>query len=228
MTDGRTQALPVLFFSLEMSKEQLATRLLCAEARMDASVIKRGGLSPNQWGQLMNAAERIRQLPILVDDTSSLTMLDVRTRATRLHMDGGLAMLVIDYLQLLTPARRLNNRQQEISEISRELKILAKELHIPILALSQLNRAVEQRSEHKPVLSDIRESGAVEQDADVVMFIYREKEESSQTAGHAQLVTLDIAKQRNGPVGEINLIFHKAYARFDAAAASHLHGGPVF
>jgi replicative DNA helicase len=150
MTAGRTQALPVLVCSLEMGQGQLANRMLGAEARMDAQRLRRGHFSQGEWGQLLNASNRLSYLPLLVDDRSSLTVLDVRTRATRLQMDGGLAMIIIDYLQLMTPVRRKDSRQQEVSELSRELKILAKELNVPILALSQLNRTIEQRGDNKP------------------------------------------------------------------------------
>ena len=209
------QSAPVLVFSLEMSQQQLVTRLLCAEARINAQSLRRGGLRMTENGAFMNAGERLHHLPILMDDTTSLSVLDVRTRAKRLQMDRGLALIVIDYLQLMSPLRRRDSRQQEVSDTSRELKVLAKELNVPVLALSQLSRAVETRNEHVPVLSDLRDSGSLEQDADLVMFMYRD--------GDNPVTQLIISKQRNGPVGEVELIFHTGYARFDASAHEYHH-----
>jgi replicative DNA helicase len=159
---ARARQLPVAVFSLEMSKAQLSMRLVCAEARVDAQRVRRGFLSPQERGQFMAGAQRLFELPILIDDAPSASVLDVRARARRLQMDGGLGMVVIDYLQLLQPNRRRDNRTQEVTDISRDLKVLAKELDVPVIALAQLNRAVEHRSPPVPMLSDLRESGAIE------------------------------------------------------------------
>jgi replicative DNA helicase len=209
---------PVVVFSLEMSTAQLGLRMLCAEARLDSQRLRRGFLSQPEWGQLLNAAERLRQLPIVFDDTPSLSVLDVRARTKRLQMDGGLALVVIDCLQLLAPSRRKDSRQQEVADISRDLKILAKELHVPVLALSQLSREVEKRSPPVPVLSDLRDSGAIEQDADLVLMLYR----GDVYEPNGDMATrLIVAKQRNGPLGEVRLVFQSAYARFDPLVDSH-------
>jgi replicative DNA helicase len=183
--------------------------------------VRKGFLSPQERDRFMNGAGRIYGLPILVDDTPSLSVLDIRARLKRLQMQAGLGMVVIDYLQLIAPARRKDNRQQEVSDTSRDLKILAKELNVPVIALSQLSRAVEQRCEKVPVLSDLRDSGAIEQDADVIMFIYREDTNpENHIDASARLI---VAKQRNGPTGEVRLAFHQTYARFDPLANDHAH-----
>jgi len=217
----------VLIFSLEMSQAQLVMRMMCAEARVNAYELCRHDADQRLWGAFMNAGERLHHLPISINDTSSLSVLDVRAQAKRLQMDRGLAMIVIDYLQLLRPGRRRDSRQQEVSDISRDLKILAKELDVPVLALSQLSREVERRDKHKPQLSDLRDTGAIEQDSDVVLFIARPDGEAApeedQMNPH-QAMELLIGKQRNGPVGDVKLIFHRAYARFDPAATSYTAG----
>jgi replicative DNA helicase len=213
--------LPVAVFSLEMSKSQLSMRMVCAEARVDSTRVRRGFLSPQERHQFYTGAGRLYELPILVDDTPSISVLDIRARCQRVQADGGLGMVVIDYLQLIAPTRRKDSRQQEVSDISRDLKILAKELNIPVIALSQLSREVERRGDKMPQLSDLRDSGAIERDADVILFIYQpgmyEKENLNQPAH------LLIAKQRNGPLGEVPLAFHKVYARFDPLADGHHH-----
>jgi replicative DNA helicase len=213
--------LPVAVFSLEMSKQQLSMRMVCAEARIDSSRVRRGFIDHQEHGQFMNGAGRLYELPILVDDTPSVSVLDIRARCQRLQADGGLGMVVVDYLRLIAPTRCKDSRQQEVSDISCKLKILAKELHVPVIALSQLSRAVEQRGDKIPQLSDLRDSGAIEQDADVIMFIYQpgmyDKNSEDQTAH------LIIAKQPNGPLGEVQLAFHDAYARFDPLADGHHH-----
>jgi replicative DNA helicase len=211
--------LPVAVFSLEMSKQQLSMRMVCSEARLDSQEVRRGFLSYQQSGRFVDAADRLSDLPILVDDTPSVSVLDIRARCKRLQMQGGLGMVVVDYLQLLLPSRRKDSRQQEVADISRDLKVLAKELNIPVLALSQLNRAVEQRGEKVPVLSDLRDSGGIEQDADVVMFIYRK--DLCERENPDQSTDLIVAKQRNGPTGNIKLLFQKTYARFDPLANDH-------
>jgi replicative DNA helicase len=210
---------PVAVFSLEMSKTQLSMRMVCSEARLDSQRVRRAGLDPDERNRFYHHAGRLYELPILVDDTPNTSVLQIRARCQRLQMERGLGMVIIDYLQLIAPSKRRDSRQQEVSDISRDLKILAKELNIPVIALSQLSRAVEQRSDRLPVLSDLRESGAIEQDADVVMFIYRgdlQKQDSGVTIDTS--TQLIVAKQRNGPTGEIPLAFHKAYARFDPLA----------
>jgi replicative DNA helicase len=170
--------------------------------------------------QFYNGASRLHDLPILVDDTPSVSVMDLRARTKRLQMDGGLGVVIIDYLQLLTPSRRKGSRQQEVSEISRELKVLAKELNVPVIALSQLSREVEQRNEKIPVLSDLRDSGGIEQDADVVLFIYRGDLQKDAEGTSTRLI---VAKQRNGPTGDVRLAFHTTYARFDPLAGDHAH-----
>jgi replicative DNA helicase len=211
--------LAVAVFSLEMSREELSMRILCSEARIDLVRMKRGFLGRDEWGLILDAGARLENLPMLIDDTSSLSVLDVRTRVQRLQRQRGVGMIVIVYLQLLSSTgRRKENRQQEVSEISRELKILAKDLNIPVIALSQLSRDVEQRNPPVPVLSDLRDSGAIEQDADLVMCIYRGDVFEPLTDIGAKLLVL---KQRNGPTGEVRLVFHDIYARFDERAEPH-------
>jgi replicative DNA helicase len=220
------ERLPVVVFSLEMSKEQVGTRILCSEARLNAQQMRRSHSGSPDFGRLMNTAERLHDVDLLVDDTSSLTILDIRARTRRLQTERGLGMIVIDYLQLLTSHKKHQNRQQEISEISRDLKVLAKELNVPVIALSQLNRDVETRDPPIPVLSDLRDSGSIEQDADLVMFIYR-GDLHTQSGQHRNsgdpVARLILSKQRNGPTGEVQLVFQSAYARFDALAHEHHH-----
>jgi replicative DNA helicase len=213
----------VAIFSLEMSKDQLAQRMLCAEARVEGQRLRTGFLTENDWPRLTYALGRLSEAPIFIDDTPGISIMEMRTKARRIKAEHGLGLLIIDYLQLMQSSSRIENRQQEISEISRSLKGLARELQVPIIALSQLSRAVESRQDKKPMLSDLRESGAIEQDADVVIFIYRDeyynsiKEEDiisgkkEDNRGKAEII---IAKQRNGPVGSIELGFQKDFARF--------------
>lgn len=184
---------PVGFFSLEMSKEELVDRLLIAQADIDAWKLKTGKLSEDDFTKLSNAMGELAEAPIFIDDTPALSILEMRTKARRLQVENGVDLIIVDYLQLAL-SRRLENRVQEVSEISQGLKNLARELKVPVLALSQLSRAVEQRGEKRPQLADLRESGSIEQDADVVMFLWREDEENIES------VDLDIAKHRNGPV----------------------------
>jgi replicative DNA helicase len=204
--------LPVAVFSLEMSKQQLSMRMVCSEARIDSQRVRRGFLSPAERNQFYAGADRLFDLPILVDDTPSVSVLDIRARARRLQMEAGLGMVVVDYLQLIAPTRRKDSRQQEISDISRDLKILAKELNVPVIALSQLSREVEKRGDRIPQLSDLRDSGAIEQDADVVMFINRPSMYDKNSEDQSAYLT--IAMQRNGPLGEVRLAFHTTYGRF--------------
>ncbi|MBW1989680.1 MAG: DnaB-like helicase C-terminal domain-containing protein, partial [Deltaproteobacteria bacterium] len=207
----------VLIFSLEMSREQLAIRLLCSEARVDSTRVRGGFLTGDDHQELVRAGDRLYNAPIFIDDSPSLSPLDVRTKARRMAMDKGLGLIVIDYLQLMKgPPRKIERRELEISEISRSLKSLAKELDVPVLALSQLNRKVEERGDKRPQLSDLRESGALEQDADVILFIYREaayaQQENASTSGVAEI---NVAKQRNGPTGRFKLTFLSECTRFE-------------
>jgi replicative DNA helicase len=216
---------PVAVFSLEMSKEQLSMRLLCAEARVDSSRL-RSGFFQDDWGKLNEAAGVLSQAPIYIDDSPSLGSMDVRAKARRLKMDKGLGLIVIDYIQLMQSRITSDRRDLEISEISRSLKALAKELDLPVIALSQLNRKLEERSDKRPQLSDLRESGALEQDADVVAFIYRDevynKEDNNPNINTAEII---ISKQRNGPIGTARLAFLKSYTRFENLASSDYYSG---
>ena len=210
---------PVVFFSLEMSKEQLSMRLLCSEARIDSSSVRSGFFSDDDWNKLTDAADILSEAPIFLDDSSELTSLDVKTKARRLKMEKNIGLIVIDYLQLMKARVTSDRRDLEISEMSRSLKSLAKELNIPIIALSQLNRRLEERSDKRPQLSDLRESGALEQDADIVMFIYRDevynKDENNPDKGNAEII---IAKHRSGPTGVQQLKFMDSYTRFENIA----------
>jgi replicative DNA helicase len=206
---------PVAIFSLEMAKEQLVTRMLCGEARIDSSKLRTGFLSREDWPRLTRAAGALSEASIFIDDAPAQSSLDIRAKARRLRAElGDLALIIVDYLQLMRGRARVENRQQEISEITRALKALAKELHVPVIALSQLSRAVEQRKPPRPQLSDLRESGAIEQDADVVAMIYRDDvyDEESEHKGIAEII---IGKQRNGPTGVVKLHFHGEYTRFE-------------
>ena len=206
----------VAVFSLEMSKEQLALRMLCSEARVDLARVRTGHLAPGELGELAQSAHVLIETPIYIDDTPAITVLELRAKARRLWRDPAskLGLIVVDYLQLMRSSEGKDSREQEISEISRSLKALAKELQVPVIALSQLNRQVENRSPAVPRLSDLRESGAIEQDADVIMFIYRDEayNDNSDRKGLADII---IAKQRNGPVGKVELAFLREYTRFE-------------
>ena len=210
--------IPVGMFSLEMANHQLAQRLLCAEGRVDSHLVRTGKLPKNQWQNLSRAVGSLAEAEIYLDDTPAITVLELRAKARRLKAEKNLGLLIVDYLQLMQGPRNIESRQQEISNISRSLKALAKELDIPVIALSQLSRAVEQRSDHRPQLSDLRESGAIEQDADVVIFLYRSwvysREEEEK--GRAQAI---VAKQRNGPIGIVDLSFIDRFARFESVSA---------
>ena len=203
-------------FSLEMSHQQLFLRLLCSEARVDAHRLRTGRIGKDEWQRIIAAYRELSTTRMYIDDTPGISILEVRAKARRLKLERGLDLLIIDYLQLMRGSRRYESRQQEISDISRSVKGLAKELGIPIVALSQLSRATEQRSgDHRPQLSDLRESGAIEQDADVVMFLFREevyKKEDPDLKGRAELI---VGKQRNGPIGTVNLVFIREFTRFE-------------
>jgi len=225
------QKLPVAVFSLEMTKEQLMLRVLCSEARVKSHSVRTGFVGKADWGKLTRAAGTLHDAPIYIDDSADLTVLEMRAKARRLKSEVNIGLVVVDYLQLIRGHQRAENRQQEISHISRSLKALAKELGIPVIALSQLSRAVEQREkkEKRPILSDLRESGAIEQDADVVLFIYRPHvykaggevmaegmgEESMEDRRKAEII---IGKQRNGPTGTVHLVFFDEYTRFEDKA----------
>lgn len=205
----------VAFFSLEMSKEQLVNRMLCAEASIDSQRLRVGEMGDNDWDALWGACDLMSKAKIYIDDTAGITVMDMRSRARRLKAEHGLDLIVVDYLQLMQGSGKRNNsgdRQQEVSEISRSLKALARELDVPVLALSQLSRSVEARQVKRPMLSDLRESGSLEQDADIVAFLYREDYYNPETENkHTELI---IAKHRNGPVDTVNLFFHKQFTKF--------------
>jgi len=197
---------PTAIFSLEMGMDQLMMRMLCIHGLVDLKNVRSGFLNDEDWQKLLDAANALSQAPIFIDDTPALSAMELRSRCRRLKMDKGLGLVMVDYLQLMRASRRIDSREQEISDISRNLKALAKELHVPVIALSQLNRKVEERSNKRPMLSDLRESGAIEQDADVICFIYRDEvyNEDSPRKGVAEII---VGKQRNGPVGMVELAF---------------------
>jgi len=222
-------------FSLEMSKEQLMMRLLCSEARVDASKLRSGFLSEADWPKLTRAAGLLSETKIFIDDSPAMNVLEMRAKARRLQKEHNLGMVVVDYLQLVKGIGAAESREREISEISRSLKALAKELNVPVIAISQLNRAVENRTDKRPQLADLRESGSIEQDADVVMFVYRDEfyNKDSDEKGIAEII---IGKQRNGPTGRVKLAFLAPYTRFEnlaqgfedsqgAPSKSHLEDG---
>jgi len=238
------QRFPVLFFSLEMSAGQLIERILCSEARVDAGKLRAGRLVEHEFAKLVRAADRVHKAPLYIDDSAAPTILEIRARSRRFRQDRQifpprpegdktkqLGMIVVDYLQLCRGGRgRYDIREQEISEISRGLKAIAKELELPVLALSQLNRGVDSRTDHRPMLSDLRESGAIEQDADVIMFIYREaryvtdEQKRKELERQAEVI---IGKQRNGPTGTVQLTFIGEHTRFENPATGHEDGlGP--
>ncbi len=201
-------------FSLEMSKEQLVQRMLCGMGKVDGSKLRGGFLKESDWPKLTRAAGKLSEAPLFIDDTPALSVLEVRAKARRLKKEHKLGLIVVDYLQLMRSSGHVESREREISEISRSLKALAKELYVPVIALSQLNRGVENRSDRRPQLSDLRESGAIEQDADVIAFIYRDEVYNKNTAdkGIAEIL---ISKQRNGPIGSVRLAFLNEYTRFE-------------
>ncbi len=209
---------PTLLFSLEMSHMELTQRLLGSEARVDANRMRTGNLREADWAKVGNAISRMSEAPIFIDDNPNLTVMDIRARARRLKSREGLGLVVVDYLQLMTGRHGAENRQVEVSEISRGLKILARELEVPVVALSQLSRGLEQRQDKRPMLADLRESGSIEQDSDVVMFIYRDEiynPESTESQGTAEVI---VAKHRNGPTGVQRLAFIGHHTRFDNMA----------
>jgi replicative DNA helicase len=201
------------FFSLEMPAEQLATRLLCAEAGVASERVRSGFLTEQDWPNISRALGRLAEMSMFIDETPNISIMDLRARARRMKADAAIDLLVVDYLQLMHTRGRFENRQQEIADISRSLKALARELQIPVLALSQLSRAVEAREGRRPQLSDLRESGAIEQDADVVLFIYQDPKLAEDPSRHFEL-ELIVAKQRNGPTGSVPVIFRRDLGRF--------------
>lgn len=211
---GIIENIPTALFSLEMAKGQLVQRMLCSHARVEFHKVRTGFLSQSDWPKLTNAASKLSEAPIFIDDTPSISVLELRAKARRLKSQYGIKLIVVDYLQLMRGPSGIENRQQEISEISRSLKALARELEVPVIGISQLSRAVESRQDRRPQLSDLRESGAIEQDADVVLLLLRE-EYYNPTPENKGLAELIVAKQRNGPVGSINLAFIKEYTRFE-------------
>jgi replicative DNA helicase len=215
-THAALNSVGVAVFSLEMAKEQLVLRMLCSEARVDNSKMRSGYLGERDFPKLATAAGRLHEAPIYVDDTPAIGVLELRAKARRLVRDRTkkVGLIVVDYLQLMRGMGTASNREQEISEISRSLKALAKELNVPVIAISQLNRRVEDRGDKRPMMSDLRESGAIEQDADVIMFIYRE-EVYNQKTDNKGLAEVIIAKQRNGPIDTVNLTFLSEYTRFE-------------
>ncbi len=224
---GIDQKAPVAVFSLEMSKEQLVQRFLCSEARVDAQRVRRGRLEPAEFERLAKAASLLNGAPIWIDDSATANVLEMKAKARRLRADSDLRLIIVDYIQLMSGSTRTDSRVQEVSQISRGLKALARELEVPVVALSQLSRANEQRTDKRPQLSDLRDSGSIEQDADLVMFLYRPEyysgpvdKDGRSLEGKAELI---VSKQRNGPTGKVELFFHKAYTRFDPVAHADEH-----
>ncbi|HTX19522.1 MAG TPA: replicative DNA helicase [Bacteroidota bacterium] len=212
---------PVAFFSLEMSAQQLVLRLICAEARVNAHSVRTGRLPDDQWRQLSTRIGKLHAAKIFIDDTPALGILELRAKARRLKVEHNIGMVIVDYLQLMQGPKSAQSREQEISMISRSLKALAKELNLPVLALSQLNRAVEARTDKRPVLADLRESGAIEQDADVVLFVHRPEMYGIKIEGDKSvenIADIIIGKQRNGPTADVQLSFIKEFARFENLA----------
>ena len=212
---------PVALFTLEMSKSEVTQRLMCSEAKVESQRLRTGKLSADDWPRLTAACDKLAKAPMYVDDTGSITMMEIRSKARRLkgrHPELGL--IIVDYLQLMTSGTTVENRVQEVSQISRSLKVLARDLDVPIVALSQLSRAVEQRHDKRPILSDLRESGSIEQDADIVMFIYRDEYYNAEESDQQGLAEVIVAKHRNGPTDTVKLSFLKRYAKFSDLAAA--------
>ncbi|WDP93149.1 MAG: replicative DNA helicase [Desulfobacter sp.] len=221
-----TDRQPVAVFSLEMSCDQLSMRLLTSEARIDSNRLRTGFISPEDWQNATDAAGILNEMPIFIDDTPGISVMDLRAKCRKLYQkNGGLGLVVIDYLQLMKAPFRSDRRDLEIAEISRSLKALAKELNVPVVALSQLNRMLEQRADKRPMMSDLRESGAIEQDADIIAFIYRDevynKEPDNPKKGTAEII---VAKNRNGAIGTAHMIFNGQFTRFEELAPDHYQG----
>ncbi|AYF53930.1 replicative DNA helicase [Clostridium botulinum C] len=210
----------VVVFSLEMSKEQLAYKILCSEANVDMLKLRTGELEDNDWERIAKASGPIAASKIFIDDTAGVSVMEMRSKCRRLKIEHGIDLIVIDYLQLMSGSSNSESRQQEVSEISRSIKALAKEMHCPVIALSQLSRAPEQRADHRPMLSDLRESGSIEQDADLVMFLYRDEYYNKETEDK-NIAECIIAKQRNGPVGTVKLAWLGQYSKFGRLDVIH-------
>ncbi len=210
---GVNKNVPVGIFSLEMSKEQLVNRMLCCQAMVESQRVRNGSLEADDWKKLIKAIPIMSEAPIYIDDTPGIGVAELRAKCRRLKLEKGLGLIVIDYLQLMSGSSKTESRQQEISEISRSLKAIAREMEAPVVALSQLSRAPEQRADHRPMLSDLRESGAIEQDADIVIFLYRDEyyNQDTESKGIAEAI---IAKQRNGPVGTVELTYMGQFTKF--------------
>src|SRR5437764_1846635 len=212
--------IPVALFTLVMSKSEVTQRLLCSEAKVESQRLRTGKLAQDDWPRLLAAGDKLMKAPIYVDDTGSITMMEIRSKARRLKTrEPNLGLIIVDYLQLMTSGTTAENRVQEVSQISRNLKVLARDLNVPIIALSQLSRAVEQRHDKRPILSDLRESGSIEQDADLVMFIYRDEYYNPDETDQQGLAEVHVAKHRNGPTDSLKLSFLKRYAKFADLAA---------
>ena len=207
------EKVPVAFFSLEMSKEQLVNRMVCSEAMIDSNKMKTGKLDEDDWPKYANAMSKLSEAPIFIDDTPGISVMEMRAKCRRLKLERGLGLVVIDYLQLMQGHKKTDNRQQEVSEISRALKIMAKELDVPIITLSQLSRAPDARADHRPVLSDLRESGSIEQDADIVMFLYRDDYYNPDTE-KKNIAEVILAKHRSGSTGTVELVWLGQYTKF--------------
>jgi len=218
---GITEGIPTAMFSLEMSKEQLTQRMLCSHAKVEFHKVRTGFLSQSDWPKLTNAAGKLAESAIFIDDTPAISALELRAKARRLKSQHNIGLVVVDYLQLMRSTTGMDNRQQEISEISRSLKALAREISAPVIAISQLSRAVEARADRRPQLSDLRESGAIEQDADLVVLLLRE-EYYNPTPENKGIAEIIVAKQRNGPVGSLSLAFLKEYTRFENLTRRHV------
>ena len=204
---------PVALFSLEMSETELAQRFVASQARVKGEELRKGRVAEHRWAKIVEASTRLANAPLYIDDSSDVGMLEIRAKARRLHQQHTLGLVIVDYLQLMRPDHTIESRVQQVGEMSRGLKILARELEVPVIALSQLSRAVETRTDKRPILSDLRESGQIEQDADLVAFIYREEyyDKESDREGIADII---IAKHRNGALGDVELTFAKEYPKF--------------
>jgi replicative DNA helicase len=219
---AQTHKKKIAIFSLEMSNEQLVQRLIAQDTGIDSQRLRNGKLLENEWPLFTQSIETFSNTRIYLDDTPAITPLQLRTKCRRLHMEFGLDLVIVDYLQLMSSEQRSENRVQEVSYISRNLKVLARELNVPVLAAAQLSRAVEQRADKKPMLSDLRESGSLEQDSDIVMFIYRPDQYEKDTVKQ-NLAEIIVAKHRNGPVGSVELVFRQNLAKFENAATRHIN-----
>jgi len=218
---GVRHGIPVALFTLEMSKSEVTQRMMCSEAKVESQRLRTGRLAPDDWPRLTTACDRLMKAPIYVDDTGSTTIMELRAKARRLKSrEPNVGLIVVDYLQLMTSGSTAENRVQEVSQISRALKVLARELEVPILAMSQLSRAVEQRHDKRPLLSDLRESGSLEQDSDLVLFVYRDEYYLGEESDQQGIAEIILAKHRNGPTGTVKLSFLRRYAKFaDLATA---------